>query len=175
MDDKEFAGIVNSTKPIVLSAIKKYIAAQYFHSIDDVVQETYLRAYKSLIKNSFRGESSMETWLYAIARNESLRMMKKINREEIKLRKKARKMDDLAHEKSAEEHDDVNIKRIDLKNTISGLPEKYRRVMELVSIGFSEKQIAEELSLKKGTVKSRVFRGKFLLQRIISGGAKNDN
>ena len=96
MDDKEFAGIVNSTKPIVLSAIKKYVAAQYFHSIDDVVQETYLRAYKSLIKNSFRGESSMETWLYAIARNESLRMMKKINREEIKLKKKARKMDDLA-------------------------------------------------------------------------------
>ena len=78
-------------------------------------------------------------------------------------------------EQSSEEYDDVNIKKIDLKNTISGLPEKYRRVMELVSIGFSEKQIADELSLKKGTVKSRVFRGKFLLQRIISGGVKNDN
>jgi RNA polymerase sigma-70 factor, ECF subfamily len=175
MDDKEFAGIVNLTKPIVLSAIKKYVDAQYFHSIDDVVQETYLRAYRSLVKNSFRGNSSLETWLYAIARNESLRMMKKLNREEIKLKKKALKMDELALEKSSEEKDDINDKRIDLKRTISNLPDKYRRVMELVSLGFSEKQIANELSLKKGTVKSRVFRGKFLLQRIIAGGAKNDS
>jgi RNA polymerase sigma factor (sigma-70 family) len=172
MNDKEFAGIVNSTKPIVLSAIKKYVSAEHYHVIDDVVQETYLRAYRSLIKNSFRGDSSVETWLYAIARNESLRMMKKINREDMKLRKKAKKMDDLALEKSAEEQDDVNVKRIDLKATISNLPEKYRSVMELVSLGFSEKQIADELSIKQGTVKSRVFRGKFLLHRIIAGGAK---
>ncbi|MBN2401380.1 MAG: sigma-70 family RNA polymerase sigma factor [Spirochaetes bacterium] len=175
MDDKEFAGIVNSTKPIVLSAIKKHLDSHYFHSIDDIVQETYLRAYRSLLKNSFRGDSSMETWLYAIARNESLRMMKKINREEMKVRKKAQKMDEMALKKQAEERDDVNIKKIDLKRTISILPEKYRRVMELVSLGFSEKQIADELSLKKGTVKSRIFRGKFLLQRIIAGGVKNDN
>jgi RNA polymerase sigma-70 factor, ECF subfamily len=174
MDDKEFAGIVNSTKPIVLSAIKKYVATQYYHSIDDIVQETYLRAYRSLIKNSFRGESSMGTWLYAIARNESLRMMKKLNMEELKIKKKARKMDDIISEKQAE-RDDINIKRIDLKRTIDGLPEKYKGVMELVSLGFSEKQIADELSLKKGTVKSRIFRGKSLLQRLIAGGARNDN
>ena len=172
MNDKEFAGIVNTTKPVVLSAIKKYVSAEHYHLIDDVVQETYLRAYRSLIKNSFRGDSSVQTWLYAIARNESLRMMKKVNREEIKLKKKAQKMEELATGKSAEEQDDTNVKKIDLKVTISSLPEKYKSVMELVSLGFSEKQIADELSLKQGTVKSRVFRGKFLLQRIIAGGAK---
>jgi RNA polymerase sigma-70 factor, ECF subfamily len=174
MDDKEFAGIVNSTKPIVLSAVKKYVAAQYYHSVDDIVQETYLRAYKSLIKNSFRGESSVETWLYTIARNESLRMMKKLNREEMKIRKKAMKMDDLVSERQTEE-DDINVKRIDLKRGIGDLPEKYKGVMELVSQGLSEKDIADELSLKKGTVKSRIFRGKFLLQRLIAGGVKNDS
>jgi len=174
MDDKEFAGIVNSTKPIVLSAVKKYVAAQYYHSIDDIVQETYIRAYRSLIKNSFRGESSIETWLYTIARNESLRMMKKLNREEMKIRKKAMKMDDFASERQTEE-DDINVKRIDLKRGIGDLPEKYKGVMELVSQGLSEKEIADELSLKKGTVKSRIFRGKFLLQRLIAGGVKNDS
>ncbi len=172
MDDKEFAGIVNSTKPVVLSAIKKYLAAQYYHSIDDIVQETYLRAYRSLIKNSFRGDSSMETWLYTIARNESLRMMKKLNREELKIKKEARKIGDTISDKRGDE-DDININRIDLKRGISDLPEKYRGVMELVSQGLSEKQIADELSLKKGTVKSRIFRGRFLLQKLITGGAKN--
>jgi RNA polymerase sigma-70 factor, ECF subfamily len=172
MNDKEFAGIVNSTKSVVLSAIKKNLAPQYYHSIDDVVQETYLRAYKSLIKKAFRGDSSMETWLYAIARNESLRIMKKLNREDIKLKKKGEILAESAEEASSIEKSDDNIKRMDLDRIINDLPEKYRSVMKLISMGFSEKQIAGELSLNKGTVKSRVFRAKSLMQRM-AGGTKN--
>ncbi len=172
MNDKEFSGIVNSTKAVVLSAIKKNLAEQYYHSIDDVVQETYLRAYRSLIKNAFRGDSSMGTWLYSIARNESLRMMKKLNREEIKLKKKAEKIAESIEEASLRESNDDNIKRIDLDRIINALPEKYSSVMRLISLGFSEKQIAGELSLKKGTVKSRVSRAKSIMQRI-AGGTKN--
>ncbi|MFH0974181.1 MAG: RNA polymerase sigma factor [Spirochaetota bacterium] len=175
MTDNEFAEVVSSTKGIVLSAVKKHLAAQYFHSIDDVVQETYLRAYRSLAKNAFKGKSSIETWLYAIARNESLRMMKKLNREEIKFRKKAEKMEELESAISAEEQNDINIKKMDLKIIINSMPEKYGKVLELFSQGYSEKQIARELSIKKGTVKSRIFRGKFILQKIVAGGAKNDN
>jgi RNA polymerase sigma-70 factor, ECF subfamily len=172
MNDTEFAGIVNSTKPIVLSAIKKNLAAQYYHSIDDIVQETYLRAYRSLIKNAFRGDSSMETWLYTIARNESLRMMKKLNREDIKIKKKAEKLAELSEETGYKESSDNNINRMDMESIIDALPEKYKSVMKLISIGLSEKQIAGELSLNTGTVKSRVFRAKSLMQRM-AGGIKN--
>jgi RNA polymerase sigma-70 factor, ECF subfamily len=172
MNDKEFAGIVNSTKATVLSAISKNLAPQYYHSIDDVVQETYLRAYRSLKKNSFRGDSLIETWLYAIARNESLRMMKKLNREEIKLKKKAEKLAESAEEAESREKHDDGINKMDLDRIINDLPEKYRSVMKLFSLGFSEKQIAGELSLNKGTVKSRVFRAKSLMQRM-AGGTKN--
>jgi RNA polymerase sigma-70 factor (ECF subfamily) len=50
MTNSDFTEIVNSTKSIVLSAIEKNLAERFFHSIDDVVQETYLRAYKALVK-----------------------------------------------------------------------------------------------------------------------------
>lgn len=173
MNEKEFAGIVKSTKSIVLSAIKKHMPAQYFHSIDDVVQETYLRAYKSLIKNSFRGDSSVETWLYTIARNESLRMTKKLNREEIKQKRKAEKMDELAMQNESDGRETISGLKIDMERVLNTMPEKYKSVMKLLSLGFSEKQIAHDLSLKSGTVKSRIFRGKALLRKII-GGAKND-
>jgi DNA-directed RNA polymerase specialized sigma24 family protein len=60
MTEREFADIVGRTKKVVLSAIEKNLASRFYHSIDDVVQETYLRAYSSLTKGKFRGESSLE-------------------------------------------------------------------------------------------------------------------
>ncbi len=87
MNDKIFTSIVEQTKGIVLSAIKKYLFERYYHAIDDVVQETYLRAYKSLMNNKFQGRSKTGTWLYIIAKNESLRMNHKLQREEKKKEK----------------------------------------------------------------------------------------
>lgn len=81
MDQKEFTELIDSTKHIVLSAIKKNLFDEFHDSIDDVVQETYFRAYKSLSANKFRGDSSVSTWLYTIARNESLRMNQKRSRQ----------------------------------------------------------------------------------------------
>src|SRR5271157_5838929 len=87
MTEKEFADIVGSTKKIVLSAIEKHLSARFYHAIDDIAQESYLRAYRSIIKNKFRGDSKIETWLYAIARNEALRMNDRLAREEEKFKK----------------------------------------------------------------------------------------
>ncbi len=42
MTEREFAEIVGRTKKVVLSAIEKNLASRFYHSIDDVVQETYL-------------------------------------------------------------------------------------------------------------------------------------
>jgi RNA polymerase sigma-70 factor, ECF subfamily len=172
MDNKEFADIVNSTKHVVLSAVKKHIDPRYDHSIDDIVQETYLRAYKALMKNSFRGDSSIDTWIYTIARNETMRMMKKLNREAVKLRKKADSLENSVENTIFEDVADYNINKLDLEGSIGSLPGKYKEVMELIILGFSEKQIAVELSLKKGTVKSRIFRGRALLHRTLSGETK---
>ena len=80
-EEHDFAEIVERTKGVVLSAISKTLDAEFSSHIDDVVQETYLRAYKSLQKEQFKNNSSIETWLYTIARNESLRMNEKLVRE----------------------------------------------------------------------------------------------
>jgi len=49
MEEREFSEIVEKTKKIVLSTIRKYIFSENWEAIDDVVQENYLRAYKSLV------------------------------------------------------------------------------------------------------------------------------
>nr|WP_231293371.1 sigma factor [Leptospira sp. serovar Kenya] len=96
MTESEFTEIVSSTREIVLSAIEKNLAERFSYAIDDVAQETYFRAYKALKKDQFRQESKLSTWLYTIARNESLRMNDKLRKEEERAEKltKSKKEED---------------------------------------------------------------------------------
>jgi RNA polymerase sigma-70 factor (ECF subfamily) len=160
MTELEFAAIVGTTKKTVLSSVRKHLAARFFHAIDDVVQETYLRGYRHLAGGKFRNESSLETWLYTIARNESLRMNTRLAREEAKAEKEADRWMSLEKERTSP--DDV----ISLAGMLERLPEKYREVVALKSQGYSEQEIAGRLKINTGTVKSRFSRGKELLQKI---------
>jgi RNA polymerase sigma-70 factor (ECF subfamily) len=162
MKEQDFTVIVNETKNVVLKAIGENLANEYYHAIDDVVQETYLRAYKSLSQNKFKGDSLVSTWLYTIARNESLRMNGKLNREKEKA-KKSQEAFILEQAKNNTEKESEEDKS-KLYNLISKLPEKYRSVMELVVQGRPIKNISQELNIKSGTVKSRTKRGRDLLQ-----------
>ena len=169
MTNSDFTEIVNSTKSIVLSAIEKNLAERFFHAIDDVVQETYLRAYKALSSGKFRKESKLSTWLYTIARNEAYRMNEKLLREERKIEKATMKLKET-------KSDDSNL--MERTNTLiqylKQIPEKYKTILQHYSNGLSEKEIAEKLSIKQGTVKSRAFRGKEMLRKIAFMGDKNE-
>ena len=170
MDDREFAEIVKNTKPVVLSAIKRHQAPRFYYAIDDTAQETYIRAYRALTKKSFRAHSSMETWLYAIAKNESLRMTKKLEREEEKVKNASEELTFYGKGIWFRKNEDTKTKAVEAWNLIKGLPEKYRSVIKLIALGFTENQISHRLSIKKGTVKSRLSRGRELIQRMAKGG-----
>lgn len=162
MTETEFAVVVGQTKSVVLSAVEKHLFARFYHAIDDVVQETYLRAYRGLQKNQFEGRSALSTWLYAIARNESNRMNEKLGREE-------RKISKLQQNESTERAQEAPKAGIgdEMLGWIKQLPAQYMNVIKLVLGGFSEKEIAASLSISQGTVKSRSHRAREMLRRII--------
>ena len=168
MNADDFALIVRRTKKIVLSAIGKTLAERFHHAIDDVAQETYIRAYRGLVKNSFRGDSSIETWLYAIARNESLRMNKKLMREEEKAMRSALHAE---HENSRAAPDTDTIR---LHEGINALPEKYGSVLKMMAAGLRINEISAKLGIRPGTVKSRAFRGKKIIQDMKGAGHENE-
>jgi len=158
--DTEFAVIVGKTKKVVLSAVRRHLAARFSYAIDDVVQETYLRGYRHLVKGLFRNESSIESWLYAIARNESLRMNRKLVREEEKAEKAGERRDQDSRDEFSQEDAEY------LNSLIDRLPVKYREVIRLKGQGMSEHEIADRLGINTGTVKSRFSRGKEMLHKI---------
>jgi len=154
MGEREFAEIVKSTKRVVLSAIRKHLPARFGHAIDDIAQETYVRAYRGLVKGSFRGDSKIETWLYVIARNETLRFSGRLEREE---RKERNARESFALKGGEEEPVMIMREMIDFLDRLSS---PQRDVFRLLAAGKSEREIAHALSIPAGTVKSRISRGR---------------
>jgi RNA polymerase sigma-70 factor, ECF subfamily len=163
ISEKEFASIVKDTKTVVLSAVREYLPFRFSYAIDDIAQETYFRAYKSLSKNSFRNESRIETWLYVIARNETLRAVSRLLREEQKAEMAAESVRD-----SLVTEEDIDADMISL--LISKLTDSHREVFQLLAAGKSEKEISGELGIPRGTVKSRISRGRVELRRLREEG-----
>ncbi|EQA44297.1 terminase, ATPase subunit, gpP-like protein [Leptospira broomii serovar Hurstbridge str. 5399] len=169
MGEQEFSRFVESTREIVLAAVSRYLYERFAYAIDDVAQETYLRAYKALQKGQFRGDSKLTTWLYTIARNESIRMNEILGREETKAEKAGKRSEEERRLETASENSDDSA---DLptwekaKIWVLQLPESYRSVLQYYLSGYSEKQIAEALGVPAGTVKSRAARGKEMLRRM---------
>ena len=159
MDEKEFAGIVRKTKGVVLSSIGRHLPARYSHFIDDIAQETYFRAYRSLVKGKFRNQSSLETWLYAIARNETFRILGKIVKEEKKA-EKARTIIPTTDENGDE------IDQNEVFGLVEKLPDVQKEVFLLLLRGRNLEGISRELSIPVGTVKSRISRGKEGLRKL---------
>ncbi|TGL60711.1 RNA polymerase sigma factor [Leptospira sarikeiensis] len=169
MGEAEFSRFVEETREIVLAAVSRYLYERFAYAIDDVAQETYLRAYKALQKGQFRGDSKLTTWLYTIARNESIRMNENLVREETKAEKAGKRSEEdsrvFAIEKDSEVMEDLPTWE-KAKLWISNLPEAYRSVIQYYLSGYSEKEIAEALGVPTGTVKSRAARGKEMLRRM---------
>jgi len=169
MNEEAFASIVEETKSIVLKAIRSCLFSEYYYAIDDVVQETYIRAYRSLVKNKFKEESKLSSWLFTIARNESIRMNRKLKSGERRREKYVEKNMEYLND-SEENNIEEKMERDDLieklNEAVKKLPDKYKEVIDLYMKGFNEKEIAKFLSISRGTVKSRVYRGKEKLRQI---------
>ena len=170
MNEEAFASIVEETKSVVLKAVRKNLFSEYYYAIDDVVQETYIRAYRSLVKNKFQGQSKLSSWLFTIARNESIRMNKKLKAGERRREKYMEKNMEYLNN-GAEDNIEEKIEKEDLvlklNEAVRKLPDKYENVIGLYAKGFNEKQIAKFLSISRGTVKSRIHRGKEKLKEIL--------
>jgi DNA-directed RNA polymerase specialized sigma24 family protein len=72
-DKAEFARLVETYSGVIYRLAVKML--QDSQDAEDVLQETFLKAYRYL--SSFDGRSSLSTWLYRIATNEALMLLRK--------------------------------------------------------------------------------------------------
>ena len=136
----------------------------------EAAQEAFLSAWQGLA--FFRGESSFATWLYRLASNACVDLLRRegrrqsaagpsLNDEEVQL-----EVPDTAP--SPQEQAERSELRQQIEEALSALPEDYRQVLILREMHQrSYDEIAEILALDLGTVKSRINRGRKRLRKIL--------
>jgi len=141
---------------------------------EDVLQETFLSAYKAL--PGFEGRSSLSTWLYRIASNASL----------MRLRKKQPETTSIDEPLELEEGDSLPRQFVDwssvpedelldeesrrvMDKAVAELPEGLRIVFILRDIeGLSTQEAGEVLELSESAVKTRLHRARLALREKLS-------
>jgi RNA polymerase sigma-70 factor (ECF subfamily) len=158
-DIESFRLLVERYQKPVMGMIKNLI--NDYHGCEDIAQDVFLTAYKEL---SFfdPARSGFSTWLFTIARNKSLNLIKK---------KKAYSANNLPEKSGLSSPIDSLVQTEffeKLDRTLQALPPKQRRAFVLAEFeNLSYEQIAQIEGTAIGTIKSRINRAKSELGSVL--------
>ena len=143
---------------------------------EDIVQETFLRAFRK--RKEYRAIANFSTWLFTIAGNlakSELRRRKRwrmfsLERDEetdtgMELPDESARPDKVAESSIAD---------VQIQQAIASLPDNYRQVILLRDVeGMSYQEISEIVDCPVGTVKSRVNRARLKLQQKLKSEGRD--
>ncbi|UJS18642.1 MAG: sigma-70 family RNA polymerase sigma factor [Candidatus Jettenia sp.] len=152
---------------------------------EDLVQETYLKAYRFF--NTFEKGTNIKAWLFKILRNTFINKYRKTmsmpNEFFYEDTESLNNHVTYDQEKRSEEPSDTleskytdlsNLMEDDVKHAIDSLPLEYREAVLLSDVEeLPYKDIAEITNVPIGTIKSRLNRGRKLLQKSLREYAKD--
>ncbi|WP_210418763.1 sigma-70 family RNA polymerase sigma factor [Aliikangiella coralliicola] len=155
--DKQFESLVRSFyQPLYRYA---YWNTKNRAAAEDLVQETFTRAWKSL--HQLKDIDAAKPWLYTILSRENARRFERKQLPMVEL------SEEWQLEQIAENQDDIETML--LRRAIFQLPDNFRQPLALQVIGgLSTEEIAEVLELNGNTVSTRLFRARAELKRQMS-------
>jgi RNA polymerase sigma-70 factor (ECF subfamily) len=141
---------------------------------EDLVQEVFYKAFRSI--DQFQSGTNVRAWLFKILMNTHISQYRKSSKnptvggyddvEEFSLYSQVHDRATALSDSPAAILD--RFLEADIKTAIDKLPEQFRDVVMLVDVeGFSYKEAADILETPVGTVMSRLFRGRKLLQKSL--------
>ena len=117
----------------------------------DVVQETFIKIWKKI--GSFdRAKGTFFTWILNIARNTAIDKYRKISKVSTIPIQASENIVDLGNEEKSSQKTD----HIGIKDLLKALPEDQQEIIEYLYFkGFTQVELADELNIPLGTVKTR--------------------
>jgi RNA polymerase sigma-70 factor, ECF subfamily len=171
-DRAEFARVLEDHSAAIYRLALKILNNS--QDAEDILQETFIKAFRSI--GSFDGRAKLSTWLYRIATNEALMLLRK-------RRVSLLSIEDPG-ENSASEQEPLEIMDwcclpeeelmssealAHLDEAIDALPHSLRVVFLLRDIeGQSTREVAEILNLTETAVKTRLSRARLRLRELLS-------
>jgi len=161
--ESAFRELFRRHTPHLLQFVTRVLGASASEA-EDVVQDTWMRAYPALV--TFRNESSFSTWLCSVGLRAALDSLRKGKRRstEFVLEDDDAPLD-LPH------HED----RMDLETAIASLAPGYRMILVLHDVeGFTHEEIALQLGIAPGTSKAQLFKARRVMRALLTGREKHD-
>ena len=169
-DKTAFNLLVTKYQHKVANLVSRYVSN---HSdVPDIVQEAFIKAYRAL--PNFRGDSAFYTWLYRIAvncaKNHSISLNRKPPSNDVDI-DDAELFDggDALRESASPENILImnEIKKV-IFSTMESLPEDLRLAINYREMeGLSYEEIATIMECPVGTVRSRIFRARDVIDKKI--------
>lgn len=141
---------------------------------EDLVQETYFKAYKYYDK--FEEGTNLKAWLFKILKNTFINnyRKKKLEPRSVDFAEIEDSFERIVRKDNSDQPADPEAEYFhgvlddDVKRALDSLPYDYRMVVILADLeDFSYKEIAEILDCPVGTVMSRLYRGRKLLEKTL--------
>ena len=171
-DPEEFARLVDAYSGKIYRLASKMLNQQL--DAEDVLQETFLKAYRGI--KSFDGRSKISTWLFRIATNEALMVIRRKHPDTVSIdepieteegEQEPIQIVDWCCLPEEELLSDETKERLDA--AVQKLPEKLRVVFILRDINdLSTHETAEILGLTETAVKTRLSRARLRLREELS-------
>ncbi len=163
--------------------VKRYAPLIYKHAVrmlndpdeaENVLQITFIKACEKI--DTFEGRSGLGTWLYRIATNEALMVLRRRQTTKVQIDKVVDTIqpDDLPHNlrawSSAPDHAALDSElRDQLEQALTVLPEGLRLVFLLREMqGMSTEETARTLGLSESAVKVRLHRARLRLRELLA-------
>jgi len=172
-DREAFARLVDETSGHIYRVALQILGDE--QDAEDVLQETYIKAFRSL--PDFEGRSSLTTWSYRIAVNEALMMVRKRKPQAISV-EESNSFDAEAENDRMEIVDWCCLpegellsseSRRFLDRAVQALPANFRVVFVMRDLeGLSIQDTAEALGLSENNVKTRLLRARLRLRQELS-------
>lgn len=153
---KSFEKQIPELYPRLHRSITAFVAGSDVN-VDDILQETFLKAYKKI--DQFDGEAALYTWLYSIARNITIDEFRRQKRKPDKNYTPADEFDIADDDNGSVNYGQKEVR--DLRKAVSELPEILRDIVVMKTLeGLSYDEISEVTGVNTETLKNRMFRAK---------------
>jgi RNA polymerase sigma-70 factor, ECF subfamily len=169
-DKRAFDLLVLKYQHKIISIVTRYVRDRA--DVQDVVQEVFIKAYRAL--GGFRGDSAFYTWMYRIAINAAKNHLVSRGR---RLPSSDIDVDSEAYYAGCESLHDFDTPETTLfceqlqavvELSIENLPEDLRIAVTLREMdGLSYEEIAVIMKCPVGTVRSRIFRAREIIDKVV--------
>jgi RNA polymerase sigma-70 factor, ECF subfamily len=127
---------------------------------EDAAQDAFLRVWRSM--ESYRGQASLATWLFAITRNTALSLR------EYHARRRTLGLEAISEPAAPVGRGDDSEQ--ELWHIVAELPEQYRQVILLFHMeGKSYEEVSRMLEIPLGTVRTHLYRARKMLGDMMEG------